>query len=187
MEDAVLLTQLLKNPQEGCQSLMNEYTGLVLSIVRCRLSGQSPQEHEELVSDILFSFYQKREQIDLARGTIRSLLITMAVRMCIDYYRGKKNAPETEELNEDAVIADSEPNPEEKVIQAEDKSKLIAAIRSLGEPDSSIIIWKYYFGETALTIAERLSMRTGTVEMRISRAKDKLKKLLGGDADGNQD
>lgn len=183
MEDAELLHALLKTPQKGCELLLHDYTGLVLAIVRRKLSDRSPQEHEELVSDILFTFYQKREQIDLSRGSIRSLLVTMTARMCIDYYRKQKSIPDTLDIDADTPIADTAPTPEEHALLSERKIRLMQAIRALGEPDSSIIIWKFYFGETAQAIAKRLSMRTKTVEMRISRAKEKLRGLLGGDED----
>ncbi len=183
MTDEALLVQLQQDPQKGCRLLLEEYTGFVLAIVRRKLGNCSPQEHEELVSDILFTFWQKREQIDLSRGTIQALLATVAVRMCIDRYRKQSTIPQTEDLDAAEEVADAAPTPEEAAVASERKKTLMNAIRSLGEPDSSIVLWKYYFGETAAAIAERLSMRTGTVEMRLNRAKQKLQKLLGGDAD----
>lgn len=184
MTDTELLTELQEHPEQGCQYLLREYTGLVLAICRKKLNGCcSGEDIEELTSDILFEFYQKREQISVERGSIRGLLAVIANRRCIDYYRtlhtkGKADV-QMQEMPED-TYADTSESPEERVISAERRNTLLKAIVQLGEPDKEIIISKYYYGETSAEIAERLSMRTGTVEMRLSRARQKLKAMLGG-------
>lgn len=187
MSDEQLHKLLLEKPEKGCSELLSQYTGLVYAIAKKRLGGICSQEElEELCEDVLFSFYSKREQIDLTRGSFASLLSKMTVHMCIDRYRktttvkGKAEAEQTE-LSD--FIVDTNQTPDKQAEQTERRQKLLHAIRNLGEPDSSIVIWRYYFGETVSAIAHRLSMRTGTVEMRLRRALEKLRKQLGGDAD----
>ena len=51
-------------------------------------------------------------------------------------------------------------------------------IKSLGEPDSSIIIYKYYYSKSSNEISELLSMKPSAVRMRSSRALKRLKKIL---------
>ena len=187
MSDQELLKLLLEQPEYGCQQLLSEYTGLVLAICRKKLGGCCTAEDiEELASDILFEFYRKRAQISLTRGSIRSLLAVLAGRRCIDYYRAHSSgihAMQAEDIDEKAnTLPDPAMNPEETVLSAEQRRLVLEAIASLGEPDHETIMSKYYYGETAAEIAGRLSMRTGTVEMRISRAKQKLKALLRGGA-----
>lgn len=187
--DTELLTALQEHPEQGCQYLLHEYTGLVLAICRKKLNGCCTGEDiEELTSDILFEFYQKREQLSAERGSIRGLLAVMANRRCIDFYRTMRARGRADsqplELPED-TYADTAETPEERVITAERRNTLLKAIAALGEPDKEIIISKYYYGETSAEIADRLSMRTGTVEMRLSRARQKLKAMLGGAEDDN--
>ena len=80
MPDEELLHLLLHNPEEGCRQLLMQYSGFVLAVVRRRIGTCClPQEAEELVSDILFEFYQKRAQINLQRGSIRALLATLII------------------------------------------------------------------------------------------------------------
>lgn len=187
MSDELLYRMLLEKPDEGCSELLTQYTGLVYALAKRRLGGIcSREELEELCEDILFSFYQQREKIDLSRGTIASLLSKMTVNMCIDRYRKTetvKGRAESEQTELTEVIVDRKKSPAEQAELTERKHTLLGAVRSLGEPDSSIVIWRYYFGETASEIAHRLSMRTGTVEMRLRRALEKLRIRLGGDAD----
>ena len=189
LEDTALLALMREHPEEGCAQLLRQYTGLVLAIVRRRLGGCSfctPEDMEELASDILFSFWQQRERVEPERGSVRALLATMAGRRCIDWYRA--HAAKAEQQSPDELsdtIPDPAAAPDDLAVTNERKRQLIAAIRSLGEPDCEILIRKYYNGETASAIAERLSMRTGTVEMRISRAMKKLRSILGGDEDAD--
>lgn len=184
MSDADLLQLLLEQPERGCEHLLRQYTGLVLSICRNKLGGCCTNEDiEELASDILFSFWQKRKQISLEKGSIRALLSVMTVRRCIDYYRSaghqaqRQMQPlETVELTE----ADPNPDPERQAVSREQQEALHAAVEALGEPDTEIVVRKYFYGETATEIAGRLSMRVGTVEMRLTRARKKLREMLGG-------
>lgn len=185
MSDPELLDLLLHDPEEGCRVLLTQYTGFVLAIVRKRIGGVcSPQEMEELVSDILFDLYCRRQRIQLEKGSIKGLLATMTMHRCTDWYR-QYTSQQAKAVQVDEILlpeaADPAYDPEEQYLHKEQCELLFAAIKQLSETDRNLIMWKYYFGETASEIAERLSMRVGAVEMRISRAKIKLRKLLGGD------
>jgi RNA polymerase sigma-70 factor (ECF subfamily) len=57
---------------------------------------------------------------------------------------------------------------------------VFSAIEALGEPDSSIIFRKYYYGESSETIAKRLNMTESAVNTRTHRALKKLRELLEG-------
>lgn len=46
--------------------------------------------------------------------------------------------------------------------------------------DSSIIIRKYYFGESSKKIADALNLTVSNVDTRMHRALNKLRKLFGG-------
>ena len=180
--DTDLLAVLREHPEQGCRYLLEEYTGMVLAVCRKKLGGCCTDEDiEELAGDILFEFYQKREQLSADRGSIRGLLAVMAGRRCIDFYRARRSRTEPQPLDStEETYADAAESPEEHMLSAERRRTLLAAVAALGEPDKEIIISKYYYGETSAEIADRLSMRTGTVEMRLSRARQKLKAMLGG-------
>ncbi len=182
MTDAELLTLLHDRPEQGCRYLVVQYSGLVAAVIRRKLGGVcSDEDMEELVSDILFSFWQMRDRISLEKGSVRGLLVTVTSRRCVDWYRAYANKPERHTLDTaERIIPNAALSPEEAAMRTEEKEVLIAAINTLSEPDREILIRKYYCGETAAQIAETLSMRTGTVEMRLSRARQKLRSMIGG-------
>ena len=51
-------------------------------------------------------------------------------------------------------------------------------VRALGEPDSEIILRRYYFGQTSKEIGAALGMKPNTVDQRLSRALKKLREVL---------
>jgi len=183
LSDEELIELLREEPEKGCEVLLRQYTPLVLSIARRRLSGCCTAEDiEEISADILFKCWQQREKLSSEDGSIRAYLATLTVRRCIDHYRSIANKPVSEPVEPLAEhLADPTQTPEEHYVTEERKKKLMDAVKSLGMPDTEIILRKYYQNQTAAEIAEALQMNTGAVEMRLTRARKKLRELLGGD------
>ena len=77
-------------------------------------------------------------------------------------------------ITDDTDIADN-------AERAELRRILLRLVEELGEPDSTMIIQKYYYGMTSKEIAETVSLEPSAVRMRCSRAirrlKDKLAEL----------
>ena len=50
----------------------------------------------------------------------------------------------------------------------------------LGEPDEKILIWKFYYGYPTKTIASALGLKENTVDQKVRRGLEKLRKALEG-------
>jgi RNA polymerase sigma-70 factor (ECF subfamily) len=74
----------------------------------------------------------------------------------------------------DDVMIDSELADEEL------RRVVIRAVEDLGEPDSSIIFRKYYYGESSKEIANATGLSVSNVDTRTHRALNKLRKMFGG-------
>ena len=72
----------------------------------------------------------------------------------------------------------SEENIVEKAEKTELRSILYKKIDELGEPESTIIMQKYFFGRTSKEIADIVSMSADNVRAHCSRAVKKLKDML---------
>ena len=55
---------------------------------------------------------------------------------------------------------------------------VLDCIDALGQPDSSIIVYFYYYGKNTKQIASLVGLSDSAVQQRLSRARKKLKKLL---------
>ena len=69
-----------------------------------------------------------------------------------------------------------------RVEDAAERSALRATvfdcIKKLGEPDSSIIVYFYYYGKKTKQIASLVGLSDSAVQKRMSRARKKLRELL---------
>ena len=79
---------------------------------------------------------------------------------------------------EEAAELESSDNTEEMVDNKDTRSKLLQCVELLGEPDSVIIMHKYFFMKNSKEISKMVSMSPEAVRMRSSRALVKLREKL---------
>lgn len=173
-----LLSLFLQMPEQGLEIIMDRYMAFVYAIVHGKLSGVcKKQDIEECVSDIFFEMYRTRGLIDLEKGSLKAYLAILAKRRAIDVFRrlhGNVDDISLDEFDHDWFAS------KDSVTDNETSDILVDEIRALGEPDSQILIRKYYFGQSAKVIAGALELKENTVNKRASRALAKLKQALGG-------
>lgn len=168
-----------KDPRKAQTALFDEYLGYVYAIVYNKLrSCGSREDIEECVGDVFSSVFISYDSSGRFDGDLKGLIGTIAKRSAIQKYRNLVRHSDTVYIeNEADEIADTqciEENAERSVM----KNTLLKLINSLGQPDSDIIIQKYYYNMNSNEIADKLSMQPTSVRMRCSRALKKLKKLL---------
>ena len=161
------------------RALFTRYSSYVYTIVWNRIRHVGTHEDaEEAVSDVFADLFRNYDSI--GEDKLESYIRTLAIRTGIDAYRrlsAKKEAPPAEPLLEIASGEDIEQDHEQAAI----RKQLLACIRSLGEPDTSIVIGKFFYGCTAKEIGDQLGMNPIAVRTRLSRAKAKLRRLLDGE------
>lgn len=172
MDEKKLLELLQKKPNEGMKILMSKYMGYCYYIVRNRLSGFSQEDIEECVSDVFLEAYRYRNKIDLEKGGFRAFLAVVARRRAADRYDAA--------LKKDTLPLEEGIKKEEKGLSFEEKEMLLAAIRALGDPDEKILIWKFYYGYPTKKIADFLGLKENTVDQKVKRGLEKLRKTLEG-------
>lgn len=184
MDDAKMLELLHKNPNKGMNVLMNKYAGLVYATVKHVLANSAcnSSDIEDCVADTFSEFYIDFSNFDSKRSSIKNYLCCIAKNNAIDLARKNQNQGIKVDIdNEEFPIQISdETNLEESVLKQELIKEVFNSIESLGEPDSSIIFRKYYYGESSNAIASRLNMTESSVNTRTHRALKKLRQMLGG-------
>lgn len=179
-EDQKLLRLIKRDASKGLAELMDTYGGLIHFMVSKRLIGR-PEDAEECVSDVFVEFYQKIDDIDLTKGSIKAYLVMMANRRAIDKHRrvSSNTKSETEDIDEwSDIIKDPAASPEIQTIETEKKEHILKEIEDLGEPDHEIIIRRYFLSESVKEIADSLGMKSNSVTKRIGRALNTLKERL---------
>ena len=176
------LADLMQKSSVDChKALVKEYGRYVYAIVynKLRCCGTN-EDIEECVSDVFADVFMKCEFDISSENDIKYLIATIAKRKAIDSFRKLTvTVSHTTEIDEDdmkELISDF--SVDEHVNRSELRRILLDKIDELGDPDSSILIQKFYYNRSSKEIAQNLSMTAGTVRQRCARAMDKLRTKL---------
>lgn len=168
------------NTSKAHEILFNEYYNYVRAVVFNRLRSIAGNEDiEECISDVFADVFFNFSNVYGDRE-LKGYIGTIAKRISIDYYKkllrgsGKTVSMDDEDFTElssgENIVADSE--------HSELRRILMNCIKSLGEPDSSIIIQKFYYNMDSVRIGKALEMKPSAVRMRCKRAAEKMRRIL---------
>ena len=175
MSNEVLLKLLIEQPEEGISVLIEQYGGYVHAIVHNKLQDIAAKEDiDETVSDVfvmLWKWVKEHPQTDV---NLRAMLAVMAKRHAINRFHALKKHAYSDSLDEMFVQPQDVSATDESVI-------LMETVKSLGQPDSEIILRRYYFGQTSREIGDALGLKTNTVDQKLSRGLKKLRIIFKED------
>ena len=184
MDDLNLISLLNSDPNAGMEKLMDQYAGLVYSVVKNRLADSLcvSSDIEDCVSEVFSDFYIGLEKFNPQVSSIKSYLCVIARNSATDIVRRRSRQKEELVSDDDSLIVFASDNDSAEVsyLEEELRREVLSAIKELGEPDSTIIIRKYYFGESSKQIARSLRLTVTAVDTRAHRALSKIKKIFGG-------
>ncbi|WP_303789786.1 RNA polymerase sigma factor [Ruminococcus flavefaciens] len=176
------LTAMMQRSAVDChKALVKEYGRYVYAIVYNKLrSCGTSEDIEECVSDVFADLFMKCEFDLSSENDIKYLIGTIAKRKAIDSFRSltarANHMTETDEDDMRELVADF--SVDEHVDRSELRQILLDKIDELGEPDSTILIQKFYYNRNSKEIARSVSMTAAAVRQRCSRAMDKLRTKL---------
>ena len=178
MQDGEFVKYMKKKPDKAMKELTEKYAGLIYAVVKSKLCSGTFADYviEDCTADVLSDFYINLDKYDETKCSIKTWLCIIAKNKAIDILRKSK----TEIVSlEDAEI------PDKNTLEGdfEEKERRLAVIRKineLDEPDKSIMIRKYYIGQTSKEIAELLNMTVSNVDTRASRVIKRLREYFGG-------
>ena len=171
----------LISDEEARRELFGAYCGYVYTIVFNRLrSVASREDIEECVCDVFADVYRSYDPGYGISGDMAGFIGTIARRRAADIYRRRTSSgAESVSLDDGSfseIAADTDIEAEAELKEL--RSIILDRIAELGEPDSTIIIQKYYYGRSAKEISEMVSLTPENVRVRSGRAVRKLKELL---------
>lgn len=177
MTEEELRLLISRSQKDGFKALFQQYQSYVYSIIwgRIRKAGTA-EDAEECVSDVFADIFLHFNEIH--PGSLQAYIGTIAKRKAVDRYRklssDKVIPSEDEELQKFPADADIE-----KDFEISERNRILyEKICLLGEPDSSLIIQKYYYDRKSGDIAKDVGMTPVAVRVRLNRALKRLLKLL---------
>lgn len=181
MTDVQWLEMLEKSAKKAHSLLIEEYGGYVYAVVIDKLRGLcSSEEIEDCVSDVFVELFTNIKNFDSTKGTLKSYISVIAKRTAINAFNRvsyRRNITVSTD-EEGTVLPASAENPADEVQKKVFRQRLWEIVESLGEPDSSIIVYQYFYDMKVGDIAKKLLMTADAVQKRSLRARQKIKKIL---------
>ena len=146
---------------EEIQRVVEQYSDLLLHAALTRTDCAA--DAEDVVQEAFLKLMTRRPRFrDEAHE--KAWLIRTTLNLAHDLRRSasRRNLP-----LEEAAAAEAQPTP-----------PLLSAVRALPDKYGAIIHLHYYEGYTIQEIAKLLSLPAGTVGVRLSRGRERLKKML---------
>ncbi len=177
MKEREIIESIKSRNENALKELQVNYSPLICYIISPILNDS--YEQEECLSEVIMKIWDKIQTYDPQKGSWNAWITSIARNAALNRIRKVKS-----ELSFDDVpksIPSSEPTPEEILIQKERERLLKEALSKLSQNDRAIFYRKYYYLQPTSQIASELSMTERSVEGKLYRIKQKLRKLLGGD------
>ena len=138
---------------------------------------------EEATQEAFISIWRSRERYDIARGSVRTWILSIVHRRAVDALRRSAARPPAAGPVE-MVVERPAPGetPDAETARRVDSMTVRDAIGALPEDQSRVIQRAYFGGFTHVEIAEMLEAPVGTVKGRMRLGLQKMREQLEGAA-----
>lgn len=172
MPDSEIIGLILSKDERGLTELLNRYEPLIRYVITPIL--KSPEDVEECLSDIVMRVWDKIRLYDSSYGSFKGWLTAVSRNAALNHVAKLRRREYREELTENSPAED--PTPEEEVLRREQQERLEKIINNLMPGEKLLYYRRYYYMQPVSQIAAELGMSERSVEGRLYRLKQKLKK-----------
>ena len=177
MTDMDIKELMKSSPDKGFRALFDEYWSYVYTIVYntlrdCGSKSDIEDCTADVLSDVMMNYDTDHE------GSLKAYLGTSAKRRAIDMRRSLSSRKSISIDEDESLLPTSDENIEAAAESSHISALLLKRIEELGEPDSTIIIQRYFYDRSSAETARILGMNPITVRSRLRRALKKLRDVL---------
>ncbi len=158
------------------ERMMNDYGSDLLRL--CYMYLKDYQLAEDALQDTFFKAYYKYTTFK-KEASEKTWITSIACNVCKDYIR-KKSFSELPDDFETFTPIDEEESPEALAIKSTENAEVMRAVMDLPDIYRQTIILYYYGGFSTVEIANILKTAKPTINVRLKRARDILRKSLEG-------
>lgn len=178
--DAELVLKAQSGDIDAFEQLVERYSDLAFRSAYLIL-GAAP-DVEDACQEAFFKAYRALSGFRPERP-LRPWLLRIVVNEARNRRRGNSRRPELGTDIEAAAHPTPEAGPEEAALDAERRARLLRAVNGLAEGDRQVVVCRYFLELSVEETAGVLGRPVGTVKSRLSRALDRLRRLMD-EADG---
>lgn len=176
MDEGPLLRRIAAQEPDALGLLYDRYAPVVYAL--CLKTLGSPEDAEEVVTDVFAQVWRTASSYDPARGRADAWLFRIARSRAVDKLRRRGREARMQEAVEAAGPAEEVRHPESDVLQSESGREMAAALGQLPEAQRRALELAYYQGLSHAEIAEATGEALGTVKTRIRLGLGKLREAL---------
>ncbi|MEF9950255.1 MAG: RNA polymerase sigma factor [Mucinivorans sp.] len=172
--DLELVAQALAGNAASYGVLFDRYRSSVRSMLNCRSSTLT----DDILQETFIKAYLNLDKFN-PLYSFPGWLLVIARNLFIDHTRRASRLALSSSLNADtSLIASKAPNPEEQVINSQNRRALELALEQLSPAYREILYLRFWSDMSYEAIAAELSLPLGTIKTRIHRARQALIALL---------
>ncbi len=172
MEDNVLIERFLSGDEEGFEMLVKRYQDRVINIIYS-LTGEA-RDADDIAQEIFIKVYRNLPTFNKKAG-FSTWLYRICVNTTYNYLKKEKRYLPLDYIQESDVFKKGSLDN----LESKERQELIKeAIERLPFRFRTVIVLKEIEGLSYKDIAKTLGCRIGTVESRLFRARDMLRKIL---------
>lgn len=171
--DDRLIEAMRDGEESALCAVIDKYTAYAGTIVWNIVGGRlNEADAKEIVSEVFYTLWKNSGKI--RKGKLKGYLGCIARSKARDALR---RARQDLSLEEDLIEIPTS-GPEDALARAEEYAALRRALNALPEPDHTIFIRHYYFYQQTSVIAEQLGLNVKTVQTKLCRGRDTLRRAL---------
>lgn len=182
LDEKTIIQRVLDGDQEAFAQLVQQYEKPVYNLC-LRMAGNS-DDAQDLAQEAFLKAWRGLRFYKF-EATFSTWLYRLTSNVCIDFLRQQKRRPTTsltvgdeEDESAELEIQDQTPLPEEQVVHREQHKAITEAMNKLDEEFRMLLTLRVMEERSYEQIAEIMDLKVGTVKSRISRAREKLRRIL---------
>jgi RNA polymerase sigma-70 factor (ECF subfamily) len=169
------MSSIADGDPQALRALYDRHAGLVFTV--CLRIVRDRSEAEDLLTEIFFELWQKRDRYNAMRGSPVSYLLTLARSRAIDRKRRKRLTYDG--TLESVSAASDQPSPADASQSNEQGQLLTRCFDRLDASQRQAIECAFYDGLSHSEVATKLARPLGTIKTQIRQGLLRLRECLG--------
>ena len=178
-----VISQLKKRNPKALDYIVDQYSGLIYSIISKTLSEfKESGGVEECMNDVLLAVWDNIHKFNKT-NSFKSWIAAISKYKAIDYRRKlirECRYENLDELDHQAVVG-QEDLTSDAILEKETRAELVSLLSNLNSEDQEIFIRRYFGDESTGEIATHVGMNRTAVNNRLSRGRKRLKSIIFGE------
>lgn len=173
LSDAALVVAMARYDHDALAEIYRRHSSPTFGLAR-RILGDTHLA-EDVVQEVFVELFEHPETFDASRGALRSLLLTMTHRRCVDRIRSEEARRRREDRHHPAAAPTQQAGVEEQIVALMDAEAARSAMDKLSDVEREVISLCYFAGKSQVEAARILGIPEGTVKSRLRTGLAKLR------------